>query len=73
MPGSRGARASRVSGRLGGHGLIRKYGIMMKRQEMEQTQKTRADFSHAATSVVVIVVVVVAAVVGVAVAVAVVK
>jgi hypothetical protein len=32
LPGSKGLRASRVSGRPGGMALIRKYGIMMKRQ-----------------------------------------
>lgn len=33
LPGSKGLRSSRVSGRPGGMALIRKYGIMMKRQE----------------------------------------
>merc|ERR1719162_2628602 len=33
ISGSKGARPSRISGRPGGMGLIRKYGIMMKRQE----------------------------------------
>ena len=33
VPGSKGARSSRVSGRPGGMALIRKYGIMMKRQD----------------------------------------
>jgi small subunit ribosomal protein S29e len=28
----KGSRACRVTGRLGGHGLVRKYGINMKRQ-----------------------------------------
>jgi small subunit ribosomal protein S29e len=28
----KGSRPCRVTGRLGGHGLIRKYGINMKRQ-----------------------------------------
>lgn len=28
----KGSRACRVTGRLGGNGLVRKYGIMMKRQ-----------------------------------------
>eukprot|EP00437_Effrenium_voratum_P063708 CAMPEP_0181496274 /NCGR_PEP_ID=MMETSP1110-20121109/52878_1 /TAXON_ID=174948 /ORGANISM="Symbiodinium sp., Strain CCMP421" /LENGTH=158 /DNA_ID=CAMNT_0023624063 /DNA_START=63 /DNA_END=537 /DNA_ORIENTATION=+ len=32
LPGSKGLRSSRVSGRPGGMALIRKYGIMMKRQ-----------------------------------------
>ncbi|CAK0828072.1 unnamed protein product, partial [Prorocentrum cordatum] len=32
IPGSKGSRCSRMSGRPGGMGLIRKYGIMMKRQ-----------------------------------------
>merc|ERR1712135_248111 len=36
MPGSKGARSSRVTGRLGGNGLIRKYGILMKRQEFRE-------------------------------------
>ena len=30
------ARACRVSGRRGGHGLIRKYGINMKRQQFRE-------------------------------------
>jgi len=30
--GSKGSRVCRVSGRRGGYGLIRKYGIDMKRQ-----------------------------------------
>eukprot|EP00429_Kryptoperidinium_foliaceum_P095066 CAMPEP_0176206374 /NCGR_PEP_ID=MMETSP0121_2-20121125/12074_1 /TAXON_ID=160619 /ORGANISM="Kryptoperidinium foliaceum, Strain CCMP 1326" /LENGTH=151 /DNA_ID=CAMNT_0017545331 /DNA_START=102 /DNA_END=553 /DNA_ORIENTATION=+ len=33
LPGSKGNRSSRMSGRLGGNALIRKYGILMKRQE----------------------------------------
>lgn len=36
MSGSKGQRSSRVSGRRGGMGLIRKYGIMMKRQEFRE-------------------------------------
>merc|ERR1712093_321942 len=36
ISGSKGARASRMSGRLGGMGLIRKYGILMKRQEFRE-------------------------------------
>eukprot|EP00434_Breviolum_minutum_P028152 symbB.v1.2.024907.t1/scaffold2390.1/size80330/6 len=36
VPGSKGARSSRVSGRPGGMALIRKYGIMMKRQEFRE-------------------------------------
>merc|ERR1719401_2312023 len=36
LPGSKGNRTSRMSGRLGGMGLIRKYGIMMKRQEFRE-------------------------------------
>uniref|UniRef100_A0A7S1FIS2 Ubiquitin-like domain-containing protein n=1 Tax=Noctiluca scintillans TaxID=2966 RepID=A0A7S1FIS2_NOCSC len=36
IPGSKGARSSRVTGRLGGNGLIRKYGILMKRQEFRE-------------------------------------
>merc|ERR1719373_886814 len=36
IPGSKGERASRMSGRHGGMGLIRKYGIMMKRQEFRE-------------------------------------
>mmetsp|Transcript_42550 Transcript_42550/g.79356 ORF Transcript_42550/g.79356 Transcript_42550/m.79356 type:complete len:163 (+) Transcript_42550:131-619(+) len=36
MPGSKGLRSSRVSGRPGGMALIRKYGIMMKRQEFRE-------------------------------------
>eukprot|EP00929_Paragymnodinium_shiwhaense_P041399 TRINITY_DN2149_c0_g1_i1.p1 TRINITY_DN2149_c0_g1~~TRINITY_DN2149_c0_g1_i1.p1 ORF type:complete len:149 (+),score=45.87 TRINITY_DN2149_c0_g1_i1:88-534(+) len=36
LPGSKGERQSRVSGRLGGMGLIRKYGILMKRQEFRE-------------------------------------
>merc|ERR1711862_670840 len=35
-PGSKGERYSRMSGRLGGMGLIRKYGILMKRQEFRE-------------------------------------
>merc|ERR1712060_709076 len=36
LPGSKGLRVSRMSGRLGGMGLIRKYGILMKRQEFRE-------------------------------------
>merc|ERR1719221_1173270 len=36
IPGSKGARVSRISGRTGGMALIRKYGIMMKRQEFRE-------------------------------------
>mmetsp|Transcript_57472 Transcript_57472/g.171034 ORF Transcript_57472/g.171034 Transcript_57472/m.171034 type:complete len:176 (+) Transcript_57472:75-602(+) len=36
LPGSKGARPSRMSGRLGGMGIIRCYGIMMKRQEFRE-------------------------------------
>merc|ERR1719444_773793 len=36
LPGSKGNRTSRMSGRLGGMGLIRKYGILMKRQEFRE-------------------------------------
>merc|ERR1712129_573116 len=36
LPGSKGQRTSRVSGRLGGMGLIRSYGILMKRQEFRE-------------------------------------
>eukprot|EP00435_Cladocopium_sp_Y103_P030009 s3349_g7.t1 len=36
LPGSKGLRSSRVSGRPGGMALIRKYGIMMKRQEFRE-------------------------------------
>merc|ERR1719436_1187176 len=36
LPGSKGNRPSRMSGRLGGMALIRKYGIMMKRQEFRE-------------------------------------
>merc|ERR1719152_1074961 len=36
IPGSKGLRGSRVTGRCGGMGLIRKYGIMMKRQEFRE-------------------------------------
>ena len=32
----KGARPCRVTGRLGGHGLIRKYGINMKRQTFRE-------------------------------------
>merc|ERR1712025_1306710 len=35
-PGAKGQRCSRVSGRMGGNGLIRKYGILMKRQEFRE-------------------------------------
>merc|ERR1719221_222489 len=33
IPGSKGLRGSRISGRRGAMGIIRKYGILMKRQE----------------------------------------
>merc|ERR1719219_1450899 len=36
LPGSKGLRTSRMSGRLGGMALIRKYGILMKRQEFRE-------------------------------------
>lgn len=36
LPGSKGDRPSRVSGRRGGMGIIRKYGILMKRQEFRE-------------------------------------
>merc|ERR1719444_679440 len=36
MPGSKGERPSRMSGRKGGMALIRKYGILMKRQEFRE-------------------------------------
>ena len=36
LPGSKGVRVSRVSGRPGGNALIRKYGILMKRQEFRE-------------------------------------
>uniref|UniRef100_A0A6T1NCG6 Ubiquitin-like domain-containing protein n=1 Tax=Alexandrium monilatum TaxID=311494 RepID=A0A6T1NCG6_9DINO len=36
IPGSKGARPSRMSGRLGGMGIIRQYGILMKRQEFRE-------------------------------------
>merc|ERR1719382_1854433 len=36
IPGSKGLRGSRVSGRRGGMGIIRKYGILMKRQEFRE-------------------------------------
>lgn len=36
IPGSVGLRSSRISARLGGNGLIRKYGIMLKRQEFRE-------------------------------------
>merc|ERR1719265_1218261 len=36
IPGSKGLRHSRMSGRRGGMGLIRKYGILMKRQEFRE-------------------------------------
>eukprot|EP00443_Scrippsiella_acuminata_P045517 CAMPEP_0115199894 /NCGR_PEP_ID=MMETSP0270-20121206/16848_1 /TAXON_ID=71861 /ORGANISM="Scrippsiella trochoidea, Strain CCMP3099" /LENGTH=327 /DNA_ID=CAMNT_0002613295 /DNA_START=87 /DNA_END=1071 /DNA_ORIENTATION=+ len=36
LPGSKGNRTSRMSGRLGGMALIRKYGILMKRQEFRE-------------------------------------
>mmetsp|Transcript_35693 Transcript_35693/g.81867 ORF Transcript_35693/g.81867 Transcript_35693/m.81867 type:complete len:151 (+) Transcript_35693:65-517(+) len=36
LPGSRGERCSRISGRKGGMAIIRKYGILMKRQEFRE-------------------------------------
>merc|ERR1711920_41687 len=36
IPGSKGLRGSRMSGRRGGMAIIRKYGIMMKRQEFRE-------------------------------------
>merc|ERR1719310_2677483 len=36
IPGSKGLRQSRMSGRRGGMALIRKYGIMLKRQEFRE-------------------------------------
>merc|ERR1740123_2989193 len=36
LPGSKGQRLSRISARHGGNGLIRKYGIMLKRQEFRE-------------------------------------
>merc|ERR1711865_1250159 len=36
LSGSKGLRVSRMSGRRGGNGLIRKYGIMLKRQEFRE-------------------------------------
>merc|ERR550525_1674348 len=36
LPGSKGQRQSRVSGRLGGMALIRSYGLLMKRQEFRE-------------------------------------
>merc|ERR1712226_1191724 len=36
LSGSKGKRISRISGRLGGMGLIRSYGILMKRQEFRE-------------------------------------
>eukprot|EP00446_Apocalathium_sp_SHHI-4_P014815 CAMPEP_0177211820 /NCGR_PEP_ID=MMETSP0367-20130122/32298_1 /TAXON_ID=447022 ORGANISM="Scrippsiella hangoei-like, Strain SHHI-4" /NCGR_SAMPLE_ID=MMETSP0367 /ASSEMBLY_ACC=CAM_ASM_000362 /LENGTH=160 /DNA_ID=CAMNT_0018661035 /DNA_START=98 /DNA_END=580 /DNA_ORIENTATION=- len=36
IPGSKGLRPSRMSGRLGAMGIIRKYGILMKRQEFRE-------------------------------------
>mmetsp|Transcript_77910 Transcript_77910/g.216471 ORF Transcript_77910/g.216471 Transcript_77910/m.216471 type:complete len:183 (-) Transcript_77910:101-649(-) len=36
IPGSKGLRGSRVSGRRGGMAIIRKYGILMKRQEFRE-------------------------------------
>merc|ERR1719460_1295874 len=36
IPGSKGLRGSRMSGRRGGMALIRKYGILMKRQEFRE-------------------------------------
>merc|ERR1740129_2357711 len=36
LPGSKGQRLSRISARHGGMGLIRKYGILLKRQEFRE-------------------------------------
>eukprot|EP00933_Yihiella_yeosuensis_P026422 TRINITY_DN204_c0_g1_i11.p1 TRINITY_DN204_c0_g1~~TRINITY_DN204_c0_g1_i11.p1 ORF type:complete len:177 (+),score=56.67 TRINITY_DN204_c0_g1_i11:71-601(+) len=36
VPGSKGMRSCRMSGRPGGMGLIRKYGILMKRQAFRE-------------------------------------
>eukprot|EP00401_Gymnodinium_catenatum_P055023 CAMPEP_0117568326 /NCGR_PEP_ID=MMETSP0784-20121206/58075_1 /TAXON_ID=39447 /ORGANISM="" /LENGTH=186 /DNA_ID=CAMNT_0005366245 /DNA_START=71 /DNA_END=631 /DNA_ORIENTATION=- len=36
VPGAKGLRGSRVSGRRGGMAIIRKYGILMKRQEFRE-------------------------------------
>ena len=36
LPGSKGLRVSRMSARRGGMALIRKYGIMLKRQEFRE-------------------------------------
>merc|ERR1711920_1189141 len=36
IPGSKGLRGSRISGRRGAMGIIRKYGILMKRQEFRE-------------------------------------
>merc|ERR1712137_952134 len=36
IPGSKGLRMSRISARPGGMGLIRKYGILLKRQEFRE-------------------------------------
>uniref|UniRef100_A0A7S0B9F6 Ubiquitin-like domain-containing protein n=1 Tax=Pyrodinium bahamense TaxID=73915 RepID=A0A7S0B9F6_9DINO len=36
IPGSKGNRPSRMSGRLGGMAIIRQYGILMKRQEFRE-------------------------------------
>ena len=36
IPGSKGLRLSRISARPGGNGLIRKYGILLKRQEFRE-------------------------------------
>merc|ERR1719440_778141 len=36
LAGSKGLRVSRMSGRRGGMALIRKYGIMLKRQEFRE-------------------------------------
>lgn len=39
LPGSKGNRSSRMSGRLGGNALIRKYSILMKIQEFREKEK----------------------------------
>ena len=36
LPGSKGLRQSRISGRRGAMAIIRKYGILMKRQEFRE-------------------------------------
>merc|ERR1739845_301872 len=46
-PGSKGNRSSRMSGRRGGMALIRKYGILMKRQEFREKARRLASASIA--------------------------